>query len=169
MPRILIIYDSREGVIYGMAKAVAEAARKEDVEAILEDVSAAEPMDLLKYDGVVIGSPCFFGNMTGKIKEFIDATWSIRGKLTGKVGAAFTSERHLGGGGELTLRAINSALLIHGMVIQGDAGGCPFGAIALDPTGDRSEVVAEEGDACRRLGGRIARLVKELPSRTHMT
>jgi NAD(P)H dehydrogenase (quinone) len=162
MPRILIVYDSREGVVYGMARAVAEGARGAGVDAILEDVSAAEPMDVLKYDGLVIGSPCFFGNVTGKVKSFIDATWGLRGKLVGKVGAGFTSERHLGGGAEHTLRAIAAALLTHGMIVQGDAAACPFGAVALDPTGDRGEVVAEEGDACRKLGTRVAELVKRL-------
>ena len=162
MSRLLIVYDSREGVVYGMAKAVAEGARTEGVDAILEDVSAAEPMDLLRYDGLIVGSPCFVANMTGKVKTFLDATWSIRGKLDGKVGAAFTSERHLGGGAEETLRAINAALLLHGMIVQGDSSGCPFGAIALDPTGERDEVVAEEGDSCRRLGARVARLATRL-------
>ena len=162
MARVLIVYDSREGVVYGMAKAVAEGVRSEEGEAIMEDVSAAEPMDLLKYDGLIVGSPCFVANMTGKVKSFLDATWNIRGKLDGKVGAAFTSERHLGGGAEETLRSIGSALLLHGMIVQGDSTGCPFGAVALDPTGEREDVVAEEGDACRRLGQRVARLARRL-------
>jgi NAD(P)H dehydrogenase (quinone) len=156
------VYDSREGVVYGMARAVAEGVRSEGAEAIMEDASAAEPMDLLKYDGLIIGSPCFVANMTGKVKSFLDATWNIRGKLDGKVGAAFTSERHLGGGAEETLRSITSALFLHGMIVQGASSGCPFGAVALDPTGEREDVVAEEGDACRRLGGRVARLAARL-------
>jgi NAD(P)H dehydrogenase (quinone) len=164
MAKILIVYDSRGGVIYAMAKAVAEGARGEGVETVLEDVTAAEPMDLLKCDGLIVGSPCYLGGMTGKVKSFLDATWNLRGKLEGKVGAAFTSERHLGGGAESTLLSISTALLLHGMVLQGDAGGSPFGAVSLDPTGDRDAVVAEEGDACRQLGIRAACLVKRLAS-----
>jgi len=163
LPKVLIVYDSRDGVVYGMAKAVAEGARSEGVEAVLEDVSSAEPTELPKYDALIVGSPCFVANVTGKVKAFLDATWSLRGKLDGKPGAAFAAERHLGGGAEETLRAIHSAMLIHGMIIQGSAEGCPFGAVALDPTGSREDVVAEEGDACRRLGQRTARLVKRLP------
>ncbi len=162
MAKILVVYDSRDGVVYGMAKAVAEGVRGEGVEAVMEDVSAAEPTDLPKYDGVVIGSPCFLAGMTGKTKQFLDATWSLRGQLDGKVGAAFTSERHLAGGAEETLRAIHAAMMIHGMVVQGDVQGGPFGAVALDPTGEREDVVAEEGDSCRRLGSRVATLAKRL-------
>ena len=160
MPKILVVYDSRDGVVYGMAKAVAEGVRGEGVEAVMEDVSAAEPTDLARYDGVVIGSPCFLAGMTGKTKQFLDATWGLRGQLDGKVGAAFTSERHLAGGAEETLRAIHAAMMLHGMIVQGDVEGGPFGAVALDPTGEREDVMAEEGDSCRRLGARAARLVR---------
>lgn len=162
MAKVLIVYDSRDGVVYGMAKAVAEGIRGEGVEAVLEDATSAEPTDLLRYDGLVIGSPCFMANMTGKVKAFLDATWPLRGKLDGKAGAAFAAERHLAGGAEETLRSIQNALLLHGMVVQGDVEGGPFGAIALDPTGRREDVMAEEGDAARRLGARLARLVKGL-------
>ncbi len=164
MAKVLIVYDSRDGVVYGMAKALAEGIRGEGVEAVMEEVSAAEPTDLEKYDALVIGSPYFLAGMTGKTKEFLDATWSLRGKLDGKVGAAFTSERHLAGGAEETLRAVHAALMLHGMIVQGDVEGGPFGAVALDPTGEREDVVAEEGDSCRRLGARVAGLVKRLAS-----
>ena len=103
MAKVLIVCDSRAGVVYGMAKAVAEGLRSEDVEAIIEDVSSAEPMDLEKYDGLVIGSPCFMANMTGKVKQFLDATWPLRGKLDGKVGAAFASSGGPCGGNETTV------------------------------------------------------------------
>jgi NAD(P)H dehydrogenase (quinone) len=162
VPKVLVVYDSREGVVYAMAKAVAEGARSEGAEAVIEDVSAAEPRDLVKHDAVVVGSPCFLAGVTGKVKEFLDATWPLRGRLDGKAAAAFTSERHFGGGAEETLRAIHAAFLLHGMVIQGDVETGPFGVVALDPTGRREDVMAEEGDACRRLGARVARLAARL-------
>jgi NAD(P)H dehydrogenase (quinone) len=165
MARILIVYDSRDGVVYGMAKAVAEGVRGEGAEAVMEDISAAEPTDLVRYDGLIVGSPCFLAGMTGKTNEFLDATWGLRGRLDGKVGAAFTSERHLAGGAEETLRAIHAALMLHGMIVQGDVEGGPFGAVAFDPTGEREDVVAEEGDSCRRLGARVARLAGRLAGR----
>jgi NAD(P)H dehydrogenase (quinone) len=165
MPKVLIVYDSRAGVVYGMAKAVAEGLRSEGVEAIMEDVSSAEPTDLEKYDGLIVGSQCYMANMTGRVKQFLDATWPLRGKLDGKVGAAFAAERHVAGGAEETLRSIQDALLIHGMVIQGDSEGGPFGPVALHGAleeGGEEDVVAEDGAAARRLGERVASLVKKL-------
>ena len=93
MAKVLIVYDSRAGVVYGMARAVAEGLRSGGVEAILEDASSAEPTDIEKYDGLVIGSPCYMAGMTASVKSFLDATWPLRGKLDGKVGAAFAAER----------------------------------------------------------------------------
>ncbi len=165
MAKVLIVYDSRSGVVYGMAKAVAEGLRSEDVEAIMEDVSSAEPTDLEKYDGLIIGSPCYMANMTGRVKQFLDATWALRGKLDGKVGAAFAAERHVAGGAEETLRSIHNALLLHGMIIQGDCEGGPFGPVVLRTTLDdegEESVVAEDGDAAHRLGVRVAALAKKL-------
>lgn len=46
MAKVLIVYDSRAGVVYGMAREVAEGLRSGGVEAIMEDVSSAEPSDL---------------------------------------------------------------------------------------------------------------------------
>jgi len=165
MAKVLVVYDSRAGVVYAMARAVAEGLRSGGVEAIMEDVSSAEPMDLEKYDGIVVGSPCYMANMTGKVKQFLDATWPLRGKLDGKVAAAFAAERHVAGGAEATLRSIHSALLIHGMIVQGDCEGGPFGPVALHGAldeGEEDEVVAEDGAAARRLGERVAALVKKL-------
>jgi len=164
MAKVLVVYDSRARVVYAMARAVAEGLRSGGVEAIMEDVSSAEPMDLEKYDGIVVGSPCYMANMTGKVKQFLDATWSLRGKLDGKVGGAFAAERHIAGGAEETLRAIHGALLLHGMVVQGDCEGGPFGPVALQAVleGEEDEVVAEDGAAARRLGERVAALVKKL-------
>ena len=104
--------------------------------------------------------------MTGRVKQFLDATWPLRGRLDGKVGAAFAAERHVAGGAEETLRSILNALLLHGMVIQGDCEGAPFGPVALrgalEGKGDEDDIVAEDGGAARRLGQRVAALVKKL-------
>ena len=162
MARVLIVYDSRSGVVYRMAGAVAEGLRSEGVEAVMEDVSAAEPTDIEKYDGLAVGSPCHMAGMTGRVKEFLDATWPLRGRLDGKVGAAFAAEGHLAGGAEETLRSIHDALLVHGMVIQGDCEGGPFGPAALHGALDDGDVALDDDTAARRLGVRVARLVKRL-------
>jgi multimeric flavodoxin WrbA len=82
---------------------------------------------LVNADGMVIGSPVYFGTMTGQLKSFLDRTawlkmrkfWALRDKVGGAVTIAFG--RH--GGQEITLMAINAFFFIHGMIIVGDR--CP--------------------------------------------
>jgi multimeric flavodoxin WrbA len=47
---------------------------------------------VLNADAMVIGTPGYFNNVTAQLKSFIDRTWSIRGKLKNKVGAAVVAE-----------------------------------------------------------------------------
>lgn len=162
MSKVLIIYDSRDGAVYNQAKAVAEGIRSVDVEAIMEDITAAVPSDLTQYDGIVIGSPCYLAGVSGAIKTFLDTTWSLRGQLDGKVGAAFAAERHMAGGAEQTLRSIHDAMLVHGMTIIGGGEGAPFGAVALVPSDESGETLSEDGNVASTLGRRVAELVKKL-------
>ena len=52
------------------------------------------------------------------------------------------------------------------MVVQGDCESGPLGPVALhgalDDGGDGEDIVVEDGDAARRLGARVAALVKKL-------
>ena len=78
------------------------------------------------------------------------------GKLEGKVGAGFASSGMLGGGNETTVLSILEALLIHGMIVQGDTGGGHYGPVAIGAPDERGT------EECRKLGQKVARLVKKL-------
>lgn len=156
MPRVLIIYYSKTGNTEQMARMVAEGVREEGVEPVLKKVGVASVDDLMSVQGVVLGSPTYFGTMTAEIKSFLDESVKHFGKLNGKIGGAFSSSALLGGGNETTVLDIIKALLIHGMIIQGTTEGGHYGPVALGAP-DES---ASEG--CRKLGQRVASLVKKL-------
>lgn len=163
MSKILIIIDGREGgAIDRMARVVATGVRAEGVEAIVETVGNAQVGDLAQYDGVIIGSPCHFAGPSAAIKQFMDATWGVRGQLTGKVGGAFTASEHIGGGNEMTLHALLDFFLVHGMVLQGDPEGDYFGPIAVVPSNDPGEMIVDDSGECHRLGKRLAALINKL-------
>lgn len=163
MSKVLIIIDGKEGgTIDRMASVVAAGVREEGLEAIVETVENARPSDLTEYDGLVIGTPCHFAGPSSAIKAFMDSTWGLRGKLTSKVGGAFTSSEHIGGGNEMTLHAVLDFFLVHGMIIQGDADGDYFGPIALNPSGEREDVMVDDSGEVLRLGKRMAQLLKRL-------
>ncbi|MDK9706412.1 MAG: NAD(P)H-dependent oxidoreductase [Desulforhopalus sp.] len=73
---ILVIYHSQSGTMEGMAKSFAKGAAKEQgVEIILKKAQDADINDLLRCDGLAIGSPEYFGTMAGMIKDFFDRTF----------------------------------------------------------------------------------------------
>ncbi|MBW1680206.1 MAG: flavodoxin family protein [Deltaproteobacteria bacterium] len=76
MCRILVIYHSQTGNTEKMAREVARGADAVDgVSATLLSASAAGIEDLLACDGIVIGSPEYFGYMAGMVKDFFDRTY----------------------------------------------------------------------------------------------
>jgi len=155
--RILVIYDSRTGNTEKMALAVAEGARENrDVQVTLKKVDEVSNEDLLEAAGIVIGSPTYYGQMSSKIKTLFDKSISIHGKLAGKVGAAFTSSGGAASGAETTIISILTAMLIHGMIIQGQTGSGHYGAAAVG-TPKETEI-----KKCREIGRMISNLVIRL-------
>ena len=142
-----------------MAFAVAESVKEVgSVNVVVKKVDETANEDLLKSDGIIVGSPTYYGQMSGKIKAMFDESVRIHGKLEGKVGAAFTSSGGVASGAETTIISVLEAMLIHGMVIQGRAHAQHYGAAAV---GEPKEQEAERG---RELGKMVAGLVLKLKS-----
>jgi len=154
MAKVLIIYYSRSGNTKKMADSVAEGLKKEDVEVKETRVQDVKAEELLKFDGIIIGSPTYYGSMAAEIKKLLDESVKLHGKLDGKIGAAFSSSANIGGGNETTILDILNAMLIHGMIVQGDPLGDHYGAVAIGSPDARAT------KQCLRLGVRVARLVK---------
>ena len=157
MLKALIIYDSKTGNTEKMAFLVAEGARESDgVECVVKRVEDATLEDLIQAQGIIVGSPTYYGGMSGKLKEFFDKSVEIHGKLDGKIGAAFTSSGGTASGAETTVISILEAMLIHGMIIQGDPSGKHYGMAAVETPRDKDEKL------CRRFGHRTAELMKRI-------
>jgi len=157
MPRLMIVYHSRTGNTKQMAEAVKAGAEEvKGVEVIMKPVADTTPEDLLEADGVIMGSPVYYGSMAAELKHLIDDSVRYHGQLSGKVGAAFASSGNVGGGNETTVLDILKALLIHGMIVQGDSQGDHYGPVAIGAPDTRAR------EECRRLGKRTAELVKRL-------
>ncbi len=157
MAKVLIVYYSRTGNTESMAKAIAKALAEENLDVVCKKVEDVGSDELLEVDGLIIGSPTYYGTMAAEIKKFLDDSVKHHGKLDGKVGAAFASAASTGQ--ETTIFSILEALLIHGMIVQGDPKGHHYGVTS---TGKPSEQVLER---CRRFGQRFATLVKQITSK----
>jgi len=156
MPTVLIVYHSKGGNTEEMAKAVEEGVKSEGLKTIRKRVTRATLKDLLGADGIILGSPTYYGNMAAEMKAFMDKSVQVHGKLEGKIGAAFSSCGGLGGGVETTVLAMVKALLIHGMIVQGDPWGSHYGAVSIGKPN------ASARKECKKLGEKVARLIKRL-------
>ncbi|MFC1657992.1 flavodoxin family protein [Candidatus Omnitrophota bacterium] len=156
MAKILVAYYSRSGNTKRMAEEIAKGVNKEQVSAELKNAEQIKAEELLNYQGIILGSPTYYGSMASPIKKLLDDSVKFHGKLEGRAGAAFASSANIGGGNETTILDILNAMLIHGMVIKGDSQGDHYGPVAIGAPDARAL------KQCLRLGERTARLVKGL-------
>ena len=157
LTKILIVYDSRSGNTEKMAMTIAEGAKEvKDTTVEVKKVDKTTIEDLQGADGIIMGSPTYYGMMSSKLKELIDESVKIHGKLAGKAGAAFTSSGGTASGAETTLLSILQTMLVHGMVVQGRHDDKHYGAAAVGAL--NNENIA----SCKELGKRVANLAAKL-------
>ena len=154
--KILIVYDSKTGNTEKMAFAVAKGAENIGGKVTVKRVENVKLQDFEDSDGIILGSPTYFGQMGSKLKHIIDDSIELHTRLTGKVGAAFTSSGGTASGAETTILSILQAMLIHGMIIQGNAEDQHYGVAA------QGKPKASDLKACEELGARVALLVNQL-------
>lgn len=185
---ILIVYHSKLGAVQKMARLIARGVESVDgchaiIRTVAEvsvsgDCSNSDHEDLLvstedltNCDGLILGSPTRFGNMSSSMKYFLDSTSSLwmSGGLVGKPAGVFTSSSSMHGGQESTLLSMMIPLMHHGMVISGipysepalsktTTGGTPYGASHVAGSNNNKPISDDEKTLCIALGKRIARL-----------
>ena len=195
---ILVLYYSHTGAVRHMAQLVARGIEKvpgmrarlrtvprvstvaEAVEPQVPDSGApyAELRDLEECAGLALGSPTRFGNMAAPLKYFLDTTSSLwlKGTLSGKPAAMFTSTASLHGGQESTLLSMMLPLLHHGMLIVGlpysqaelnatRTGGTPYGASHFAGLANDLPLSDAERALCLAQGRRLAEIALKLAAR----
>ncbi len=73
--------------------------------------------------GMVIGTPVYLGSMTSQCKAFLDRSCSFRRNgflFRNRVGGVLAVGGVRNGGQELTIQAVQAALLCHDMIVVGD-------------------------------------------------
>ena len=71
--QVLVMYHSRTGNTKKLAEAVAEGVREvEGVQCVLKPASEVTRDDFLSCDGIIAGSPVYFGTMAAELKEVFD-------------------------------------------------------------------------------------------------
>jgi len=156
---ILIIYYSKTGRTKRLAEEIAQGVR--EVEGVILNMKSASEVtkeDFLNSEGIIAGSPVYFGTMAAELKDVFDRFLPIRKQMEHKVGAAFATSHHPTGGKETTIMSIIQAFLIYGMIVVGDPMNAS-GHYGVAYSGDMNQQVKDEA---RKLGKRVAELVKKL-------
>jgi NAD(P)H dehydrogenase (quinone) len=159
--QVLVMYYSRTGNTKKLAAEIARGVQEVGgVTCVLKAVSEITKDDFVSSDGIIAGSPVYFGAMAAEMKELFDKYVGIRTKMEGKVGAAFATSADPSGGKETTMLSIIHAMLIYGMIVVGDP---------LDATGHYgvSCVGAPDQNTAEnaaRLGKRVTLLARKLGS-----
>ena len=157
--QVLVLYYSRTGNTHKLARAVGEGVESvEGVSCLLRSTEEVTREDFVDSDGIIAGSPVYFGVMAAELKKVFDDFVSTRRKTENKVGAAFATGGDASGGKETTMLSIIQAMLIYGMIIVGDP---------MSATGHYGVACLGAPDASARqngfkLGVRVAELVKKL-------
>lgn len=200
MTNIAVIYYSATGNVHALAEAVAKGTAEAGAQVRLRrvtelapaeaidsnpawrahldataDVRVATNDDVRWADGLALGTPTRFGNISAQLKQFLDRTgplWAA-GELANKVATGFTSAGNLHGGNESTLLALYNTLYHWGAIVVAPgytdesivpAGGNPYGtahASAGGPPG--ADVIA----AARYQGRRLAAIAELIASSEH--
>src|ERR1044071_4233193 len=155
---VLVAYHSVTGNTEKIAQGVADGIKSvAGANAVLKRVGEVTAEDLLASDGVIIGSPVYFGNMSGEVKSFLDS-WLKMGlfqdrKMRNKVGGTFATGGGFSNGKGLTMLSIQAAMVMHQMLVTSGGGG----VCASDTTGPDSPGIDEKELAeASALGKRIA-------------
>lgn len=198
--KIYLIFDTRYGNTMKLIKKAKEGVESTGCEGILkrvkifepeaiieknerwkktyEEYSAlpeAQPEDFKDCDGLILGSPTRFGNMSAPLKMFIDSTSKVwlEGALINKPVGFITSTSSLHGGNETTLISMMFPMLHHGAIIVGipysemglittKKGGTPYGSSSV--SGPMADIEPDEIELSLAfaLGKRVAEIAMKL-------
>jgi NAD(P)H dehydrogenase (quinone) len=157
--QILILYFSKGGNTKQLAESIAKGVESVDgVNAVLKSTNEVSKDDFLKSEGIIAGSPVYFGVMAAELKKIFDDYVGLRKKMEGKIGATFTTAGDPTGGKETTMMSIIQCLFIYGMIIVGDPMSATghYGVACVGAPDDK----AKKNGA--KLGQRVAELSKKI-------
>jgi NAD(P)H dehydrogenase (quinone) len=159
--QVLVLYFSKGGNTRTLAETIAQGIESvEGVKALLRSTTDVTKEDFVNSQGIIAGSPVYFGTMAAELKQVFDQFVGVRKKMEDKVGAAFTTSGDPSGGKETTIFSILQALLIYGMIIVGDPLSAT-GHYGVACVGAPDEKTKENA---LKLGRRVGELVKKIKS-----
>ncbi|ABR53925.1 NADPH-dependent FMN reductase [Methanococcus vannielii SB] len=141
-----------------------DMCKKEDSCIIVDDIN--EIMEKIEAaDGLILGSPVYFGGVSAQTKTIIDRSRPLRSgfKLKYKVAAAISSGASRNGGQETTIRQIHDFFLIQSMIVVGDSEpSAHYGGTGQGKSPEDTKTDAFGIETSRNTGKRVAEVLNML-------
>ncbi|MGG2463905.1 flavodoxin family protein [Streptomyces sp. RGM 3693] len=191
-PHVAVIYHSRNGTLHALAQAAANGAAAggatvrlrrihdpaphEEPPETLHKTPLATHDDVLWADGIVLGTPTYFGNISCALKQFIESTSALwrNGALADRVVTGMTSSNSPHGGRETTLLALYHSMYHWGALIMSAdptdpsltaAGANPYGVSA--PAATDGNLHHTYLEAAQTLGHQLGHYAGHLATTAH--
>lgn len=202
---ILVLFDSKGGHVYELARSIAEGISEvEGMQVRIRRVKETTPLDVIhgneewskfydfkmkeipeavlsdldETDGLAMGCPTRYGNVTPALGNFLESCGSlwVTGALVNKVAGVFSSSGTMHGGNETTLISMMFPLMHLGYVIvpmgythpgvmETDLGGTPYGPTSVSNKEKEGALISEtEAAIARAFGKRLAEITKKVRS-----
>ena len=170
--RILVAYHSETGNTEGLAKAVrAGAASVSGVEALPRKVADVTTEDIINADGILLGTPVYWGSLTPEAKSFLDRVGNtlMKARKTageGRTAGAFCTGGNIASGKELARLAILAGFLHMRFLVIGAVDAEGYGTLGPEATTGAADpgLSPKELEEARRFGERFARLTRQIRS-----
>ena len=170
--RILIAYHSETGNTEKMAGAVRDGAASVDGASVtLRKVADVTDDDIRTADGIVLGTPVQWGNLSAMAKRFLDRVAEVLGKAgktygEGRTAGVFCTAGSPSNGQELARLAAIAAFLAMRFVIVGGVNDDEFGTLGPQAVTGASPpgVSMRDRAEARRFGERFTRIALRLRS-----
>ena len=142
---ILVLYHSQGGKTKTMAEEAARGVNAiKGAKAVLKNATFADLEDLKDCDGLILGSPEYFGYMAGVLKDFFDRTYELGRGLPRIFRKPYSIFICAGNDGSGALAAIERICL-----------GYQFKKV-FEPVICRGEITRDALDACFEMGQTLA-------------
>jgi NAD(P)H dehydrogenase (quinone) len=165
--RILVAYHSESGHTERLAQAIGRGASVKGVEVVVRKVADVKDDEILKADGIVVGTPVQWANMTADAKRFLDRVgavlWKAKMNGDGRTAGAFCTGGGVSMGKDTARVSILSAFITMRFTIVGGVDAAGFGTLGPAATTgpDDPGISEKELDEARVFGERFARMTQQ--------
>ena len=166
--RILIAYHSETGNTEKMAQAVRKgAASVEGVQVTLRKTADVKDQEILQADGIVVGTPVQWSNLSAETKRFLDRVgavlWAAKTNGDGRTAGAFCTGGGVAMGKDIARLSILSAFLTMRFTVIGGVDDSGFGTLGPEATTGPADpgVSGKEAQEAQNFGERFARMTRQ--------